>query len=120
MAIISALLSNDGFIQVNRNLIKKLGLIGAALVGELCSQYTVVRENNLKDNYTEEGEFYLQIDRMARNLNVDERTVAKNIKKLKEFGMLSSVSKGIPAKNYYKIDENTLGYWVLGEKSCNS
>ena len=36
---ISKLLSSDGFIVVNKNLIRELGLHEAIIIGELCSEY---------------------------------------------------------------------------------
>ena len=41
---ISKLLSTDGFIQVNKTLIKKVGLHEAILIGELCAEYNYWEE----------------------------------------------------------------------------
>ncbi len=46
------LLSNDGYIIVNKAVIKKLGINSALVLGELCSEYLYwKKENKLKDNF---------------------------------------------------------------------
>ena len=46
MNSISKLLSTDGYIQVNKALIKKIGLHEAIIIGELCSEYNYWEEQN--------------------------------------------------------------------------
>ena len=49
---IISLLSNSGYIIVNKTIIKKLGLHEAIIIGELCSEYIHWEKmNKLEDNY---------------------------------------------------------------------
>ena len=64
---ISELLATDGYIQVNKKLIKTLGLHEAIIIGELCSEY------NYWKNREElvEGSFYStreNIEEMIRRI----------------------------------------------------
>lgn len=40
MNIVMSLLSNNGYIIVNKEIIKKIGLHEAIILGEMCSEYT--------------------------------------------------------------------------------
>ena len=40
MSVLTDLLANNGYIIVNKVLIRKLGLECAILIGELCSEYS--------------------------------------------------------------------------------
>ena len=50
MTGISKLLSIDGYIQVNKMLIKKLGLHEAIIIGELCAEYNYWEEQGKLDD----------------------------------------------------------------------
>lgn len=45
MSILVNLLSNNGYIIVNKETIKKLGLHEAIILGELCSEYSYWENN---------------------------------------------------------------------------
>ena len=56
MSALTNLLANDGYIIVNKVLIRKLGLECATLIGELCSEYSYWEKHNKLEN----GFFILQ------------------------------------------------------------
>jgi len=96
---ISKLLSTDGFIQVNKSLIKKLGLHEAIIIGELCAEYNYWEEHGkLIDDM-----FYSTRDNIEENTGLNDHYQRKAISSLKEAGILSVSKKDVPAKNYYKI-----------------
>ena len=49
MNILMSLLSNSGYIIVNKEIIRKIGLHEAIILGELCSEY-VIAPNDTKPN----------------------------------------------------------------------
>lgn len=96
---ISKLLSTDGFIQVNKTLIKKLGLHEAIIIGELCAEYNYWEEHNkLVDDM-----FFSTRDNIEENTGLNDHYQRKAITTLKEKGILSVSKQDVPAKNYYKI-----------------
>ena len=110
---ISKLLSTDGFIQVNKTLIKKVGLHEAILIGELCAEYNYWEERNL----LEDGFFYSTRDNIEENTGLSEHYQRKALSHLYELGIILIEKRGLPAKNYYKIDFNIL-LSVIETSSC--
>lgn len=96
---VSKLLSNDGFIVVNKTLIRELGLHEAIILGELCSEYNYWE----KCNKIEGDMFYSTRDNIEYNTGLNEHYQRKAITTLKDKDILSVQRKGIPATNYYKI-----------------
>ena len=101
---IATLLSSDGYIQVNKELIKSVGLAEAIIVGELCAEYNYWQINNL----LEDDMFYSTIDNITLNTGLSEYEQRKAIKHLVELGILTVTKKGIPAKNYFKFNFDLL------------
>ena len=110
---ISKLLSTDGFIQVNKTLIKKAGLHEAILIGELCAEYNYWEERNL----LEDGFFYSTRDNIEENTGLSEHYQRKALSTLYELGIIIIEKRGLPAKNYYKINFDVL-LSILEESSC--
>lgn len=96
---ISKLLSKDGFIQVNKTLIKQIGLHEAIIIGELCAEYNYWEEQGkLVDDM-----FYSTRENIENNTGLNDHYQRKAFATLKELGIISIVKKGLPAINYYKI-----------------
>lgn len=110
---ISKLLSTDGFIQVNKTLIKKVGLHEAILIGELCAEYNYWEERDMLDD----GYFYSTRDNIEENTGLSEHYQRKALSHLYELGIILIEKRGLPAKNYYKIDFNIL-LSVIETSSC--
>ena len=110
---ISKLLSTDGFIQVNKTLIKKAGLHEAILIGELCAEYNYWEERNL----LEDDFFYSTRDNIEENTGLSEHYQRKALSTLYELGIILIEKRGLPAKNYYKINFDVL-LSILEESSC--
>lgn len=104
MEVIADLLSIDGFITVNKTLIKRFGLHSAVLLGELCAEYSYWKnENKLEDDM-----FYSTRENIEENTGLNEHYQRKALAELKELGIITIKKKGLPAVNYYKINFNTL------------
>lgn len=101
---ISKLLSTDGFIQVNKTLIKKLGLHEAIMIGELCAEYNYWEIHNK----LEEDMFYSTRENIENNTGLSEHLQRKALKTLQEHDIITCKKMGIPAVNYYKINFDKL------------
>lgn len=113
MNAVAKLLSTDGFIQVNKTLIKKVGLHEAILIGELCAEYNYWEERDMLDD----GYFYSTRDNIEENTGLSEHYQRKALSTLYELGIILIEKRGLPAKNYYKINFNTL-LSIIEESSC--
>jgi len=101
---ISKLLSTDGFIQVNKTLIKQIGLHEAIIIGELCSEYNYWEEHNK----LEDGKFYSTRENIENNTGLNDHYQRKAFAVLKDLGIIEITKKGLPAVNYYKINFDKL------------
>lgn len=93
-------LSNDGYIKVNKKVIKLIGLEEAVILGELCSEYNYWKENNL----LEDNMFYSTVENIEENTGLSMYQQRKAINRLEALGVISTVKKGLPAKRYIKIN----------------
>lgn len=97
---ISKLLSTEGFIQVNKALIKQLGLHEAVMIGELCAEYNYWEEQGkLVDDM-----FYSTRENIEDNTGLNEHYQRKALKTLVDKEIISVVKMGMPAVNHYKIN----------------
>ncbi len=97
---ISKLLSTDGYIQVNKTLIKKLGLHEAILIGELCAEYNYWENVGKLDD----GMFYSTRENIEENTGLSDHLQRQALKTLQSEGIITIIKKGLPAKNYYTIN----------------
>jgi len=112
--IIADLLATDGYIQVNKQLIKKLGLESAVLIGELCAEY---RYWKTKGKLVDDSFYSIQAN-IEDNTGLNAYTQRKVIKKLQELNIITIIKQGLPAKNYYKINFDKLCN-ILTDSSLN-
>lgn len=115
MVDIISLLSTDGYIMCNKTLIRLYGSDCAILIGELCAEY---------NNYKITGEliddsFYSTQENIENNTGINAYYQRKAFKVLQDEGIISVVKKGLPAKNYYKINTEKL-YQIFSIASPSS
>ncbi len=101
---IAKLLSTNGYIQVNKELIKLFGLHEAILIGELCSEYIYYE----KQNMLEDGMFYSTRANIEENTGLNEHFQRKAFETLTQAGIVEISKRGMPAKNYYRINYDKL------------
>lgn len=95
------LISTSNFITVNKDLIKKLGLEEAILLGELASEYDYWNnKNEIEDDY-----FYSTIENIEEKTTLTAYKQRKCLENLKNKGIIDIQIRGIPAKRYIKINE---------------
>lgn len=105
MIDIISLLSCDGYIICNKTLIKKFNADCAILVGELCAEYNYYKNLGQLDS---DGSFYSTRDNIEQNTGLNDYAQRKAIKMLSEAKILTVTKKGLPAKNYYKLNTSQL------------
>lgn len=103
------LLSNTGFISYNKTVAKILGIKEAILLGELCS---------IADLFGEE-EFYFTQEKIANDTALSEYQIREAMKTLIEKGILSVRKAGLPARNFYTINEETLLQVMSKPQTCD-
>lgn len=98
------LLSNSGYIIVNKEIIKKIGLHEAVVLGELCSEYTYwEREKKLDDNF-----FYSTRENIENETGLSPYQQRIAIDKLVKIGILICKKYGMPQKVWYSFDEKMM------------
>lgn len=104
------LLANNGYIILNKIVIKKLGLHEAIILGELCSEYTHWEKNGkLEDNY-----FYSTRENIEENTGLSAYQQREPMKKLISLGVILEKSKGMPLQKWYSLNSKLL-YKLLCE-----
>lgn len=99
------LLASSGFITVNKYLIKTLGLDEAVIFGELCSKYDYRAARGELD---ENGYFFCTVEDLEDTTTLGERRQRKAINSLVKIGLIEQVTKGLPRKRFFKINENAV------------
>ncbi len=106
------ILANDGFICVNKHIIKKLGLGEAILIGELASIYTYnSNKGSLEDDW-----FYATIEKIQENTGLSEYKQQQIITNLCDLGLLEQKLQGVPRKRFLKFNTEKLYEMVLNEE----
>jgi len=88
-------LSQGSFTIIHKGLMRKIGLYETYLL-----QYFL----DLQDNSFEKA-FYQQQERVAEEFGWSVYKVAETIKELQRLELLTVVKKGMPAKNWYLVNE---------------
>tara|TARA_Y100000592_G_scaffold49713_1_gene78746 strand:+ start:17605 stop:18678 length:1074 start_codon:yes stop_codon:yes gene_type:complete len=128
MSNILNLLSFDGFISVNKTLIRKLGLEEACVVGFLATMH----EYHASKDF--DGWFYVKYDLTDQDEDVDKnrRNTAKYqlgmskdkfikiTKKLEKINIIFTKKKGVPALKFYKFDADVICQLLLDENAIKS
>ena len=107
MSILMSILSNDGYIILNKYVMKALGLHEAILLGELCSEYIYwYKEEKLQDGF-----FYSTRENIETTLSPFQQRQA--LKKLTEIGLVEILERDMPKKTYYKVNEEKVYKFLL-------
>lgn len=91
------LLAKENYITYHKEIARSIGVDEAILFGELCSM------SNLYGN-----EFFCEQSRLVNDTCLTEYRIRNALKKLQSENLVSVSKKGIPAKNYYVLNENRL------------
>jgi hypothetical protein len=97
------LLSSTAFLIVNKQLAKQVGLKGAVLLADLISKEEYFIANGMTD-----GWFFNTEANIERDTTLTSYQQRKVLKTLKKYEIIETKRKGIPAKQYFKINEANL------------
>jgi len=101
---ITDLLRNDGFIIYNKNLARNIGVNEAILYSELLSRWNYFKE---RGQLTEDGFFFNTVKDLEEGTALSEYQQRRALNSLKEKGLIEIEVRGIPAKRYFRIVEDS-------------
>lgn len=93
-------LTQSNYIQLNKDLIKALGLEKAAVIGDMISFDAYLKEQN-KD---EDGWFYYTYENLNESLCLSKYQLMNATSDLEELNILKTKKQGVPCRKYYKIN----------------
>jgi len=88
-------------LQVHKKLLKVFGPQKAIFISNLIEKHNALLRSNSLD---ETGGFYLTHKTQMEDLGISEYTLLKCKNEFKTAGIIATYMKGLPAKEYYKID----------------
>jgi hypothetical protein len=101
---ITDLLRNDGFVIYNKNLAKNIGVNEAILYSELLSRWNYFRE---RGQLTEDGFFFNTVKDLEDGTALSDYQQRRALNSLKEKGLIEMEVRGMPAKRYFRIVEDS-------------
>ena len=101
---ITDLLRNDGFVIYNKNLAKNIGINEAILYSELLSRWNYFRE---RGQLTEDGFFFNTVKDLEDGTALSDYQQRRALNSLKEKGLIEMEVRGMPAKRYFRIIEDS-------------
>lgn len=102
------IIASNSYITVNKALIKAFGLEAAVLLGELASE----------SNYWGGEWFYSTVENIEERTTLNDYRQRKAIKELQKGGVIEAAVKGIPAKRYFRINEEQV-FKILDNQPSN-
>ena len=103
------ILSSENYIVVNKKIASELGLCEAILLGELASEHKYWA--NIEK--LEDGFFYSTVENIKENTTLSRKQQTRAMNTLEEKGIVTAVLKGIPAKRYVRINEDSILPYLL-------
>lgn len=97
-------LSAGSFLQINKALIHELGLLPAVLLSDLISKERYFDEHNKLEN----GWFFNTVDNRGRDTGLSPHEQRIALKVCESKGLVQVEKRGMPAKNYFKLDHNSI------------
>lgn len=94
------LLSSTAFIVVNKTLARNIGLKETVILADLISKEEYFISNGMTD-----GWFFNTESNIEKDTTLTPYQQRKAIKKLKELNIIETKRMGVPAKQYFKINE---------------
>ncbi|RYI25077.1 hypothetical protein EVU96_25015 [Bacillus infantis] len=101
--MIIELLRSDGFITVNKNLARAMGIDAAIMYSELISKQKYFKD---RGQLSEDGYFFNTVENMEADTTLTKYQQAKAIKALVKANLIHQDNRGLPQKRYFKINED--------------
>lgn len=99
------LLDTNGYVKVNKVLIKKFGLLGATFIAGLFSQYETCKQNGW---LVDKEWFCCTVEDMENSIGLGKKGQSSAVAQAESAGILSTKRIGLPAKRYFRINFNIL------------
>jgi hypothetical protein len=109
------LLSSTAFIVLNKELARQVGLKEAVLLADLISKEEYFIANGMTD-----GWFFNTESNIEKDTTLTAYQQRRCLKTLKDKGLIEVKRKGIPAKQYFKINEQLVVKLLNNLKGSNS
>lgn len=107
---ILSMLAKENYISYSKPIARKLGIDEAILFGELCSV-----------NYRfDDEEFYYEQEKLMNDTCLTEYRLRNALKNLQSANLVTIIKKGLPAKNYYKLNADKLLEIIEEDKKSRS
>lgn len=104
MTFISSL-GSQNYLPVNRALLQAVGINPAIYLSELCNYYLYFVSRNQLDS---DGMFYVTHEAITKRTTLTGKQQRLCENTLRKMGVLTIKRKGVPARNWYNIEENKL------------
>ena len=98
-------LKSNGFLIINKKLASNIGLNESIIISDLISKEIYFENKNEIDN---DGYFYNTRENIKKDTTLSFCQQRLAINRLKKLDILSVKKKGLPSKNYYKINYDKL------------
>ena len=108
------LLSSTAFLVVNKELAKNIGLKETILLADLISKEEYFINNGMTD-----GWFFNTEDNIFKDTTLTPYQQRNALKTLKKYEIIETKRKGIPAKQYFKINEEQVIKFLNNKSSTN-
>ena len=108
------LLSSTAFLVVNKELAKNIGLKETVLLADLIS-----KEEYFIDNGMTDGWFFNTEANIQKDTTLTPYQQRNALKSLKNHEIIETMRKGIPAKQYFKINEEQVIKFLNNKSSTN-
>ena len=108
------LLSSTAFLVVNKELAKNIGLKETVLLADLIS-----KEEYFIDNGMTDGWFFNTEANIQKDTTLTPYQQRNALKTLKKYEIIETMRKGIPAKQYFKINEGQVIKFLNNKSSTN-
>lgn len=114
---LTKLLASDGFICVNKAVMKSFGVVTALVLGELCAEYNYWEAKDA----LEDGFFFSTLKNIEEETTIKRDVQNKTFKILEKYGVIEVKRKNMPARRYVRIDEDKLfDFLTLCAKNCET
>jgi hypothetical protein len=100
-ALVKNVLSKNGYVQLNKAMIKEVGLHAAAILAFLIDKEDLWYDMN---SLQEDGSFYWVVEEIEEELSLSRKERETAIKILKEKNLLKVSLRGLPKRNFYLIE----------------
>lgn len=112
---LTQMLASRNYIILNKPIAKILGINASIMLGELCSEYEYWKSTDQLD----EEYFYSTAQNIREHTTLTRKSQDSAIGKLKEYGIIETKLMGLPAKRYFKINQEKIGE-LLYMQDCPS